>query len=157
MGMRDQRRVEIPSARELELMSESCLLAAATLAMLGREVKPGITTEDLDRLSVEFIRDHGATAAPLNYRGFPKSICTSPNDVVCHGIPSKKVRLKAGDILNIDVTTILHGFHGDTNRTFAVGEISPEARDLMEAAHEAMWLGIRPLLCFMEECWRIVF
>lgn len=134
--------IEIKTAEEIEHMRATCRLATATLAYLGEQVRSGITTESLDRLAFEYIQDHGATPSPLNYRGFPKSICTSPNEVICHGIPSEDVVLKDGDILNIDVTTNLNGFHGDTNRTFFVGDVDPRARQLVEVTHQCMMLGI---------------
>jgi methionyl aminopeptidase len=105
-------------------------------------VRPGITTGELDRLCHDFTLDHGAIPAPLNYRGFPKSICTSVNHVVCHGIPGER-RLMEGDILNIDVTPIVDGWHGDTSRMFFVGERIPiKARRLVEVTYEAMMRGI---------------
>jgi methionyl aminopeptidase len=117
-------------------------LAAATLDFIIPFVQPGVRTDDLDRRCEQFIRDHGAIPAPLNYRGFPKSICTSVNHVVCHGIPGEK-RLQEGDIVNIDVTVILDGWHGDTSRMFNVGQISIKAQRLVDVTFEALWRGIR--------------
>ena len=117
-------------------------LAAETLDMITPEVRPGVTTEDLDRLCHEFIIARDAIPAPLDYRGFPKSICTSVNHVVCHGIPSPDKRLKDGDIINIDVTVIIDGWHGDTSRMFFVGKPSIKARRLVETTYEAMMRGI---------------
>lgn len=134
--------ISIKSKREIELMRETCKLAAETLEYLGEFVKPGVNTLELDEIAHEYITERGAYPSPLNYHGFPKSICTSPNEVVCHGIPDKSVVLKEGDILNIDVTTKLNGFHGDTNRTFYVGDVSPEVKKLVEITHECMMLGI---------------
>src|SRR5690606_38293714 len=108
---------------------------------LFRSVKPGVTTEALDDLVLSFALDHGAVPASLNYRGFPKSICTSVNHVVCHGIPGDRV-LKNGDVLNIDVTVIKDGFHGDTSRMFFVGQPSVIAERLCRVAYEARWRGI---------------
>ena len=116
-------------------------LAAEVLDMLTPHVVPGVTTEELDRLALEFARDHGAIPAPLQYRGFPKSICTSVNHVVCHGIPCDKA-LKEGDIVNIDATLIVDGWHGDTSRMYPVGEVSRKAERLMEVTHEALMRGI---------------
>ncbi len=117
-------------------------LAAETLDFITPHVAPGITTGELDRLCHEFIVERQAVPAPLGYRGFPKSICTSVNHVVCHGIPGDK-RLEDGDILNIDVTVILDGWHGDTSRMFTVGgKTSVKARRLIEITYEAMMLGI---------------
>ena len=117
-------------------------LAAEALDMLVPWVKPGVSTEKLDNLVLEFALDHGAIPAPLNYRGFPKSICTSVNHVVCHGIPSSKP-LREGDILNIDVTLIVDGWHGDTSRMYAVGQINRRAERLIDVTYEALMRGIR--------------
>ncbi|HHN67311.1 MAG TPA: type I methionyl aminopeptidase [Thermopetrobacter sp.] len=124
-----------------EGMRKAGRLAAAALDMLAEHVHPGVSTNRLDDLAFEFALDHGATPAPLFYRGFPKSICTSVNHVVCHGIPGDKV-LKDGDIINIDVTLIVDGWHGDTSRMYPVGGISTRARRLIEVTHEAMMRGI---------------
>ena len=118
-------------------------LAAETLDMITPHVEPGVTTEELDRICHDFIVDHGAVPAPLNYRGFPKSICTSVNHVVCHGIPSPEKRLNDGDTLNIDVTVILNGWHGDTSRMFFAGKPSIKARRLVDVTYEAMMRGIQ--------------
>jgi methionyl aminopeptidase len=123
-------------------MRKAGRLAAETLDMITPEVRTGVTTEDLDRLCHEFIIARDAIPAPLNYRGFPKSICTSVNHVVCHGIPSPDKRLKDGDIINIDVTVIIDGWHGDTSRMFFVGKPSIKARRLVETTYEAMMRGI---------------
>lgn len=123
-------------------MRKAGKLAAETLDMITPKVVPGVTTEELDDLCHQFIVDHNATPAPLNYKGFPKSICTSINHVVCHGIPGPK-KLKEGDIINIDVTCILDGWHGDTSRMFCVGEkISRKAELLVDVTYEAMMRGI---------------
>jgi methionine aminopeptidase type I len=111
--------------------------------MIGQHVVPGIATDELDRICHEYIvNTQQAIPAPLGYRGFPKSICTSVNHVVCHGIPSDK-RLKQGDIINVDITVIKDGFHGDSSRMFHVGRPLPHAQRLTELTHEAMWVGIR--------------
>ena len=115
--------------------------AAETLDFITPFVQPGVTTDALDKLCGEYVSDHGAISAPLNYRGFPKSICTSVNHVVCHGIPGEKI-LQEGDIINIDVTPIVGGWHGDTSRMFFVGEVSVKARRLVEVTHDAMMAGI---------------
>ena len=117
-------------------------LAAATLDFITPSVQVGVTTEELDRLCHNYILDHGATPAPLGYRGYPKSICTSINHVVCHGIPTDKKRLADGDIINIDVTVILDGWHGDTSRMFFVGKPKVKAKRLVDTTFEAMWRGI---------------
>lgn len=132
----------IHEAEAFEGMRRAGRLAAETLDMITPHVVPEATTEELDRLCHDFIVDHGAIPAPLNYRGFPKSICTSVNHVVCHGIPSADKRLNDGDIINIDVTVILDGWHGDTSRMFYVGSPSIKARRLVETTYEAMMRGI---------------
>jgi methionyl aminopeptidase len=111
------------------------------LEFIEPHVQPGVTTNKLDRLCHDFIVKAGAVPAPLNYRGFPKSICTSINEVVCHGIPEDRA-LQEGDIINIDITTILDGFHGDTSEMFCVGEVSDRAKKLIAVTREAMWRGI---------------
>ena len=116
-------------------------LAAQTLDMIAPHVRPGVTTAALDALCHEFIRAHGATPAPLNYRGFPKSICTSINHVVCHGIPGDR-RLIEGDVLNIDVTVVLDGWHGDSSRMFAAGPPSTKAHKLIDVTYEALMRGV---------------
>ena len=125
-----------------EGMRRAGRLAAETLDMITSHVEPGVTTEELDRLCHDFIIDHGAVPAPLNYRGFPKSICTSVNHVVCHGIPSTDKKLNDGDIINIDVTVILDGWHGDTSRMFLIGKVSIKSRRLVDTTYEAMMRGI---------------
>ena len=116
-------------------------LASSTLDEITQYVKPGITTEKLDKICYEYIKDHGGYSAPLFYRGFPKSCCTSPNHVICHGIPSSKY-LNEGDILNIDVTAIVNGWHGDTSRMFFVGDVSVKSKNLVSATYESMMKAI---------------
>lgn len=137
----DARRIVLYGPADFEFMRRAGQLAAATLDMITPHVVPGVTTEALDRLCHDFILDHGAVPAPLGYRGFPKSICTSVNHVVCHGIPSAR-RLEEGDVLNIDVTVVLDGWHGDSSRMYAAGEPSVKAKRLMDVTHEAMMRGI---------------
>ena len=134
-------QIKIHGADAFEGMRQAGQLAAATLDFITPHVRPGITTGELDRLCHEFIIGHDAIPAPLNYRGFPKSICTSINHVVCHGIPGDR-RLMDGDIVNIDVTVILDGWHGDTSRMFIVAEGSIAAKRLVQLTYEAMWKGI---------------
>jgi len=122
-------------------MHKAGQLVAEALDLLVDEVKPGVTTEALDALVFDFAMDHGAVPAPLNYRGFPKSICTSLNHVVCHGIPGPRV-LKEGDVLNIDVTFIVDGWHGDSSRMYAVGKISRAAERLLEVTYNALMRGV---------------
>ncbi len=117
-------------------------IAAEALDEVAKIVKPGISTNDIDKVCYEFINDHKAYSAPLFYRGFPKSCCTSANHVVCHGIPSEKV-LKEGDIVNVDVTAYKEGWHGDTSRMFQIGEISVKAKKLIETTYESMMKAIK--------------
>ena len=123
-------------------MRAACRLAAKTLKLAAELVKPGVTTDQINQFVHEYTMDQGGVPAPLNYHGFPKSVCTSLNQVVCHGIPSNKEVLKDGDIINIDVTTILDGFHGDTSRTFLVGEVPPHVKKLVEVAWDCLHRGI---------------
>ncbi|MCH7830115.1 MAG: type I methionyl aminopeptidase [Proteobacteria bacterium] len=137
--------ITIKTPQQQTKMRVAGRLAADVLDMIGDYVKPGITTGELDRICHEFITvTQQAIPAPLNYRGFPKSICTSVNHVVCHGIPGDKT-LKAGDAVNIDVTVIKDGFHGDTSRMFFAGKENIQAKRLSEITFESMWLGIREL------------
>ena len=134
--------VTIKSREEQQKMREAGRLAAEVLLFVEPHIKPGVTTDQLDQLCHEYIVDKlGAIPAPLNYKGFPKSICTSVNHVVCHGIPGPKV-LKRGDILNVDITVIKDGYHGDTSKMFYLGEPTVLARRLVETTHEAMVKGI---------------
>jgi len=137
-------RIEIMSPKDLEKMRAACSLAADTLVMVGEHLRAGMTTDDINTLVHEYTLAHGARPSPLNYHGFPKSVCTSINEVVCHGIPSSRVLLE-GDIINVDVTSFLpakDGFHGDTSATFYVGEASPEAKKVVEVARRSLELGI---------------
>jgi methionyl aminopeptidase len=117
-------------------------IAAGALDEVTKIVRPGISTDEIDKICYEFINDHGAYSAPLFYRGFPKSCCTSTNHVVCHGIPSDKI-LKEGDIVNVDVTAYKDGWHGDTSRMFKVGEISIKAKKLIDTTYESMMKAIK--------------
>jgi len=119
-------------------------IAAAALDEVANIIKPGITTEKIDKLCFEFINDSGAYSAPLFYRGYPKSCCTSANHIVCHGIPGNKI-LKEGDIVNVDVTVLKDGWHGDTSRMFYVGEVSVKAQNLTKTTYEAMMKAIKIL------------
>ena len=135
----------IKTPSQIDGIRRSSKLAAATLKYLGDFVKPGISTEELNQLAHEYIISHHAIPAPLNFQGFPKSICTSINDVVCHGIPSKKEILKEGDIINLDITTILDKFYGDTSATFGVGKISLEAQNLIKRTKISLDMAINAL------------
>ena len=116
-------------------------IAAGALDEVDKIVKPGVSTNQIDKLCYEYINDHGAFSAPLFYRGFPKSCCTSTNHIVCHGIPSEKI-LREGDIVNVDVTALKNGWHGDTSRTFKVGNVSVKAEKLIKATYESMMKAI---------------
>jgi methionyl aminopeptidase len=139
-------QVTIKTPAQQDQMRTAGRLAAEVLDMIGPYVVPGVTTDELNARCHEYIVNvQQAVPAPLNYRGFPKSICTSVNHVVCHGIPSPDKRLKQGDIINVDVTVIKGGWHGDTSRMYAVGKIAPSAQRLIDVTHEAMWIGIRQI------------
>ncbi len=118
------------------------IIAAGALKEISKIIKPGISTDEIDKVCYEYINDHKAYSAPLFYRGFPKSCCTSANHIVCHGIPSDKI-LKNGDIVNVDVTAFKDGWHGDTSRMFKIGEISIKAEKLINTTYEAMMKGIK--------------
>lgn len=134
--------IELHNAQDFEAMRKAGRLAAETLDMITPHVQPGVTTEELDDLCHKFITKNEAIPAPLNYKGFPKSICTSINHVVCHGIPGPKALIE-GDILNIDVTVILNGWHGDTSRMFVVGDkISVKAQRLIDMTYDCLMAGI---------------
>lgn len=134
--------ISIKSSREIEIMKESCQLAAKTLDFIETKLEVGMTTEDVNQLCHDFIVKHDAYPSPLNYHGFPKSVCTSLNEVICHGIPSNKDVVKDGDLLNIDVTTYYKNFHGDTNRTFFMGNVSDDHKRLTKITWECMMAGI---------------
>ena len=131
-------------SEKFEKMRIAGNLAAKTLDMLTKNIKPGITTDYIDKLAYEFIRDNDGYSAPLFYRGFKKSLCTSLNHVVCHGIPSDRI-LVEGDALNIDVTAIVNGHYGDTSRMFCIGETSVKANNLIDATYESMMKAIKIL------------
>ncbi len=134
-------KIKLHGADAFAGMAKAGQLVAEVLDLLVDEVRPGVTTEALDQFVFAFAMDHGAVPAPLNYRGFPKSICTSLNHVVCHGIPGPRA-LKEGDILNVDVTLIVDGWHGDSSRMYAVGQISRAAERLLEVTHNALMRGV---------------
>ncbi len=119
-------------------------IAASALDEVNKIIKPGVKTEKIDKLCFEFINDSGAFSAPLFYRGFPKSCCTSVNHIVCHGIPGNKI-LKEGDIVNVDVTALKNGWHGDTSRMFYVGDVSVKSKNLTKTTYEAMMEAIKIL------------
>ena len=129
---------------KFEKMKVAGNLAAKTLDMLTDEIKIGISTDKIDKLGYEFIKDNGGYSAPLYYRGFTKSLCTSLNHVICHGIPGERI-LEEGDILNVDVTTIVDGFYGDTSRMFTIGKISVKAQNLINTTYESLMKSIKIL------------
>jgi methionyl aminopeptidase len=132
---------DIKSPKEIEGIRVASQMAAETLVLAGEMLRPGITTDEINTFVHEDTLRRDAYPAPLNYKGFPKSVCTSVNEVVCHGIPGNQV-LKNGDIINVDVTTLYKGFHGDTSATFYIGTPSPEARLVVETARRGLELGI---------------
>jgi methionyl aminopeptidase len=135
-------QITIKSKQDQDMMRVSGRLTADVLDMIGEHVQPGITTEELDEICHEYIVNvQNAIPAPLNYRGFPKSICTSVNHVVCHGIPGNR-RLRNGDMVNIDITVIKDGLHGDSSRMFHVGKANVQGKRVADIAHEALWRGI---------------
>ncbi|REF34963.1 type I methionyl aminopeptidase [Thermasporomyces composti] len=136
------RGSEVKDEETIERMRIACRIAAQALQEVGRHVAPGVTTDELDAIGHEFLCDAGAYPSTLGYRGFPKSLCTSVNEVICHGIPDSRP-LEDGDIVNIDITAYIGGVHGDTNATFLVGDVDEESRLLVERTHEAMMRGIR--------------
>ena len=133
--------INIKSAEEIELIRESGRVASETLDYLSDKIRPGVTSEQLDQLGHDFILDHGGVPSTLGYRGYPKSMCISFNEEVVHGIPGKRT-VKPGDILTIDVTVKKNGYHGDTARTFTVGQITERARRLVDTTREAMRIGV---------------
>lgn len=138
---KDTLAILIKNQEQIDGIRKSSKLAAATLQYAGGLVKPGVKTEEIDRSIDQFMRDHGAIPATLGYRGYPKSSCISINDVICHGIPGP-YELKEGDILNIDVTTILNGYYGDTSAMFTVGAVSEYAKKLIDVTKECLEIGI---------------
>jgi len=133
---------EIKDADTIERMRAAGRLAAQARELVGAAVRPGVTTDELDRIGHEFLCDHGAYPSTLGYRGFPKSLCSSVNEVVCHGIPDSRV-VEDGDIVNIDITAYLDGVHGDTNATFLAGDVDEETRTLVDHTREALARGIK--------------
>jgi len=133
--------IHIKTKEEVELLRENNLLVSATLAEVGRHIKPGVTTLELDRIAEDFIRSHGAVPGFLGYGGFPNTLCVSVNENVVHGIPSNYA-LKEGDIVSVDCGTIMKGFYGDSAYTFCVGEVAPEVKQLLEVTKEALYKGV---------------
>ena len=139
---RDHQGDDVYSAEEIEAIRAAGTIAAQAIEAAGAAVVPGVTTNELDRIAHDYVTSHGAYPSTLGYRGYPKSCCTSLNEVICHGIPDDTV-VEEGDIVNIDITAYLNGFHGDLNKTFIAGEASEEATLLVERTEEALRRGIK--------------
>jgi methionyl aminopeptidase len=139
---RDLDASDVKDAETIEKMRVAGRLAAQAMAAAAAVIAPGVTTDEVDRVGHEFLLDHGAYPSTLGYRGFPKSLCTSVNEVICHGIPDSRV-LEDGDIVNIDITAYIGGVHGDTDATYLCGDVDEESRLLVERTHEAMMRGIK--------------
>jgi methionyl aminopeptidase len=137
-----RRETEVKDAETIARMRVAGHIAAAALEEVGRHVRPGVTTDELDRVGHEFLCDSGAYPSTLGYRGYPKSLCTSINEVICHGIPDS-TQLNDGDIVNVDITAFIGGVHGDTNATFLVGEVDEESRLLVERTRQSLDRAIR--------------
>ena len=135
-------RKVLRTPEQIEGIRESAKINTALLNHIAENIREGMSTEEIDRLVYDFTTSHGAIPAPLNYEGFPKSVCTSINDVVCHGIPSSTEILKSGDIINVDVSTIYNGYFSDASRMFMIGEVSPEKQRLVQVTKECMEIGI---------------
>ncbi|TAL41506.1 MAG: type I methionyl aminopeptidase [Salinibacterium sp.] len=135
---------DVYSPADIELIRESGRIAAQAVEAVGAAIRPGVTTDELDAVAHEFLVAHGAYPSTLGYRGFPKSCCTSINEVICHGIPDDTV-LQNGDIVNVDITAFKNGMHGDLNKTFVVGSTTPEIADLVERTREALNRGIKAI------------
>ena len=133
--------IHLKTDEEIELLRENNILVSETLAEVGRHIRPGVSTGELDKIAEDFIRAHGAVPACLGYEGFPATLCISVNEVVVHGIPSDKVVLKEGDIVSVDTCTFMKGFVGDSAYTFTVGEVSEEVRRFLEVTKEALYKG----------------
>lgn len=133
--------IKLKTHKEISLIRDACELSSEVLMRAAELAKPGVTTNEIDKFVYDFTIKNGAYPSPLNYRGFPKSVCTSVNEVVCHGIPGDYV-LKDGDIINIDVTSYLDGYHGDLSKTVLVGSVSPEAKRLVDTTYSCLMAGI---------------
>ncbi|CAB4556336.1 unannotated protein [freshwater metagenome] len=140
---------DVRTADEIEKIRQSGRIAAQAIELVGSHTKPGVTTDELDRIGHEFLISNGAYPSTLGYRSYPKSLCSSVNEVICHGIPDDTV-LEEGDIVNIDITAFKNGFHGDSNQTFRVGQVSKEVDELIDRTHEAMMRGINAALAGRE-------
>jgi methionyl aminopeptidase len=135
----------VQSPEQISKIRIASKIAAQAIEVVGEAIKPGVTTDQLDRIGHDFVISQGAYPSTLGYRGYPKSMCTSLNEVICHGIPDDTI-IEEGDIVNIDITAFKDGFHGDTNFTFKVGQVAPEVNDLVDRTHEALNRGINAAL-----------
>lgn len=133
----------IKTEEQIEGIRRSGVVNSGILDLVAKEIKAGMSTAQIDKLVYDYTMDHGAIPAPLNFEGFPKSVCTSINEVVCHGIPSEKEILKEGDIINVDVSTILDGYFSDASRMFMIGKVSPEKEKLVRVAKECLEVGMK--------------
>lgn len=133
----------IKTEEQIEGIRRSGVVNSGILDLVGKEIKAGMTTAAIDKLVYDYTTDHGAIPAPLNFEGFPKSVCTSINEVVCHGIPSEKEILREGDIINVDVSTILDGYYSDASRMYMIGKVSPEKEKLVRVAKECLEIGMK--------------
>ncbi|WP_281640169.1 type I methionyl aminopeptidase [Aurantimicrobium minutum] len=133
---------DVYDAETIEKIRRAGKISSQALDLIGSVIRPGMTTDEIDQIGHDYVISHGAYPSTLGYRGYPKSLCASVNEVICHGIPDDTV-IQEGDLVNVDITSYLDGVHGDTNRTFIVGETSPEVRDLVERTHEALNRGIK--------------
>ncbi len=142
-GFHVPSRKLLKTPEQIEGIRRSSAINTAVLDLVAGHIYEGMTTEEIDKLVYNYTVAHGAIPAPLNFEGFPKSVCTSVNDEVCHGIPSEQTVLRRGDIVNVDVSTILDGYFSDASRMFMIGEVAPEAKRLVEVAHECLDLGLK--------------
>ena len=142
----------IKTEEQIEGIRRSGVVNSGILDLVGKEIKAGMSTAAIDKLVYDYTVDHGAIPAPLNFEGFPKSVCTSINEVVCHGIPSEKEILKEGDIINVDVSTILDGYYSDASRMFMIGKVSPEKEKLVRVAKECLEIGMKAAKPFGFVC-----
>lgn len=146
-----RRKIPLYFDEEVEGLRNASRFNAQLMDFIRSHMQPGITTLEIDRLVYEYTTDHGHTPACLGYKGYPRTICTSVNEVVCHGIPDT-TPLQNGDIVNIDLTTVVHGWYGDSSETFILGNASPETRRLVQVAHDSMWIGIKAAQPFSRVC-----
>lgn len=142
-GFHVPSRKLLKTPEQIEGIRRSSAINTAVLDLVAEQIHEGMTTEEINTLVYNYTVAHGAIPAPLNFEGFPKSVCTSINDEVCHGIPSEQVVLRRGDIVNVDVSTILDGYFSDASRMFMIGEVTPEAKRLVEVTHECLELGLK--------------